>query len=204
MPDGSDRSHTSHQHHGPDHLARLWAPWRSSYVTGDVGHQLPGLNEEQDAADEPTVTCVFCQVSADHAPDDAQALVVYRGAKVYVVLNAYPYNPGHVMVVPYRHVAELTDVDDHEMAETWALTRRAVEIVGDAMSPQGFNVGMNLGRASGAGIADHLHQHVVPRWAGDTNFMTTTGSSTRVLSQALAEVYAVLAPAFSRSEGGSG
>ncbi|MEX0592573.1 MAG: HIT domain-containing protein [Nitriliruptoraceae bacterium] len=200
--DGSDRPDASRQRPAPDHLARLWAPWRSGYVTGDADSQPPALDEAQDPAAATTGTCVFCNAPAGGSTGDERALVVHRGATVYVVLNAYPYNPGHVMVVPYRHVADLVDLDDGELAEIWALTKTAVAVLGHALSPGGFNVGMNLGRASGAGIADHLHQHVVPRWAGDTNFMTTTGSSTRVLSQALTEVHAVLAPAFGRGQGG--
>jgi len=202
QPEDNDRVDTSRQRRVPDHLARLWAPWRSSYVTGDADDQQPELNQVQGPVDETAPACVFCNIPAGDATDDARALVVHRGVTVYVILNAYPYNPGHVMVVPYRHVADLVDLDNRELAEMSTLTQCAVEALGNALSPDGFNLGMNLGRASGAGIADHLHQHVVPRWAGDTNFMTTTGASTRVLPQALAEVYAVLAPAFSGCQGG--
>lgn len=180
---------------GQDRLARLWAPWRSAYVAGEQA-------AEPSEPGQPTGACVLCALGAT-APDRQRAsLVVARGSAAYVVLNAYPYNPGHVMIVPYRHVDRLEDLTEDEADEVWRLTRLSVVVVTSAMQADGANLGMNLGKAGGAGIADHLHQHVVPRWAGDTNFITTAGASTRVLPQALEEVYDRLEPAYRRLSDG--
>ncbi|MDP9068759.1 MAG: HIT domain-containing protein [Actinomycetota bacterium] len=137
--------------------------------------------------------CIFC----DHLTqgDDAAANILYRGEHVFAILNAFPYNTGHLMVAPLRHVADVSDLDVAERGELFELTCRAVDIVRDAMGAQGFNTGMNLGAAGGAGIPGHLHMHVVPRWGGDTNFMTVTGN-TKVLPEMLADTYAKLKPAF--------
>jgi ATP adenylyltransferase len=118
--------------------------------------------------------------------DDEAGLVVHRGEHCYVVLNLFPYNPGHVMVVTFRHVAGYDELTDAEAQETAALTRAAIQALRQASAPQGFNVGMNLGAVAGAGIAAHLHQHIVPRWGGDTNFMPVVGA-TRVLPQLLVD-----------------
>ncbi len=143
----------------------LWAPWRIEYVTGAKGGE-----------------CVFC--AAASTDDDAARLVVERLRRCLTMLNAFPYAPGHVMIVPNRHVAGLEDLLDDEALELMQLARRAIAALSDAMAPAGFNVGLNLGVVAGAGIADHLHLHVVPRWQGDTNFMPVL-ADTHVLPQAL-------------------
>ena len=163
-----------------DHLQRLWTPWRQAYVTDP---------------DAPSRGCPFCRLP-DRGPEhDEESLIVYRGDAVFVILNAFPYNPGHVMVVPFRHLddyAGLTPAELHEMAD---LTQRAVRILRMTTGAHAFNIGLNIGGIAGAGIADHIHQHVVPRWGGDTNFMPVIGQ-TRVLPELLAETYARVAPAF--------
>jgi ATP adenylyltransferase len=131
---------------------RLWAPWRLEYVTG--GGDADG--------------CIFC---AKAEAEDVEELVVHRGERAFVVMNLYPYSNGHLMVAPYRHVARPGDLDAGERAEVWALLDRAIGVLTAVMAPHGFNAGLNLGRVAGAGVEDHLHMHVVPRWNGDTNFM---------------------------------
>ncbi len=137
--------------------------------------------------------CVFC----DHlAQDDDEAVhILYRGSLAFVVLNAFPYNTGHLMVAPLRHAGDLVELTDDERRELMELTSRSVEIIRDVMGAEGFNTGMNLGAAGGAGIPGHLHMHVVPRWNGDTNFMPIVGE-TKVLPEMLADTYAKLRPAF--------
>jgi ATP adenylyltransferase len=144
-------------------------------------------------ASDPT-GCVFCEALAREADEP---LLLYRGRTCFVILNLYPYNNGHLMVVPNRHVATLTDAAPAELAELMALTRHAEIALGEVYRPQGLNVGMNLGRPAGAGIADHLHVHVVPRWSGDTNFMSVLGN-VRVLPEELAATAARLKPIFER------
>ncbi len=163
----------------PDELQRLWTPHRMAYIKGEGK---PAEGEQ----------CPFCHIPA--LPDE-EGLVVARGSLVYAVLNLYPYNSGHLMVVPYRHVPDYTDLDAAECAEVAAFTQRAMVAVRQASGAQGFNIGMNLGMVAGAGIAGHLHQHVVPRWGGDTNFMPVVGH-TRVLPQLLADTRALLARAW--------
>jgi len=154
----------------------LWAPWRASYV---MEEKPPG--------------CVFCVLPA--GGDDAAAHILYRGTHCFVILNAYPYNNGHLMVVPYTHIADLADLDGATAGEMMALAQRSLIVLRETLRPTGVNVGVNQGTAAGAGIADHVHLHVVPRWVGDSNFMTVVGG-TRVLPQALLDSYALLAPAF--------
>ncbi len=156
---------------GPDAWERLWTPHRMAYIRGE------NKPRHNDAGDE----CAFCR-----APglDDAESLVVARGATAYAVLNLYPYNSGHLMVCPYRHVADYTELEDAEVRELADLTRRAMRALRTASGAQGFNIGMNQGAIAGAGIAGHLHQHVVPRWGGDTNFMPVVGH-TRTMPQLL-------------------
>jgi ATP adenylyltransferase len=137
--------------------------------------------------------CIFCDQLA--AGDDQAAHILYRGGKAFVMLNAFPYNTGHLMVVPLRHVAELHDLDSTELAGLMELTSRSVDIVKEAMTPEGFNVGMNLGAVAGAGVPGHLHIHVVPRWGGDTNFMAVVGE-TKVLPEMIADTDAKLRPRF--------
>jgi ATP adenylyltransferase len=162
-----------------DAFERLWTPHRMAYIKG----------EGKPASDDE---CPFCR-----APglSDEDALILARGTTVYAVLNLYPYNSGHLMAVPYRHVADYTDLTVEESAELADFTRRAMVAVRAASGAQGFNIGMNQGSVAGAGIAAHLHQHVVPRWGGDTNFMPIVGH-TRVLPQLLAESRALLADAW--------
>jgi ATP adenylyltransferase len=138
--------------------------------------------------------CVFCDALAREVEEP---LLLYRGRTCFVILNLYPYNNGHLMVVPNRHVATLTAAAPDELAELMALTRHAEIALTEAYRPQGLNVGMNLGRPAGAGIADHLHVHVVPRWSGDTNFMSVVGN-VRVLPEELAATAARLKPIFDR------
>jgi ATP adenylyltransferase len=162
-------------------MERLWSPWRLAYVTGSR---------------EPEGRCIFCAAGAlEDSPDDA--LVVARGRATFVILNRYPYNNGHLMVVPCRHVATLAATTLDERAELIEFTRRSEVALADAYRADGINVGMNLGRSAGAGIADHLHVHVVPRWSGDTNFMTVVGE-TRVLPEDLATTAARLRAIFER------
>ena len=159
-------------------MERLWSPWRMAYVTGTRSD--PG--------------CIFCQ--ALDIPSQA-SLVVYRGDRAFVILNLYPYNNGHLMVVPRRHIAALAEAEREELHELMELTRRAEIALTEAYTPHGLNVGLNLGRAAGAGVADHLHIHLVPRWNGDTNFMTVV-SDVRVLPESLEESAARLRPIFDR------
>ncbi len=153
----------------PDGFARLWMPHRMAYIKG-----------ENKPAGQEGDGCPFCQIPS---LSDEDGLIVARGGLVYSVLNLYPYNAGHLMVLPYRHVADYTDLDEAETAELAAFTKRAMTALRTASGAQGFNIGMNMGSVAGAGIAAHLHQHVVPRWGGDTNFMPVVGH-TRVLPAA--------------------
>ncbi len=139
--------------------------------------------------------CVFCEAAAQ--ADGPGSLVVFRGTGCYVLLNLYPYNNGHLMVVPNRHVATLAEASAAELAELIDLTRRAEIALTEAYQPQGLNIGVNVGRPAGAGIVDHLHVHVVPRWAGDTNFMSVVGN-VRVLPEELPQTAARLRPIFER------
>lgn len=159
-----------------DRLARLWAPFRMAYVSGDREPQ----------------GCPFCRIPS---LSDDESLVVARGQSCYAVLNRYPYNPGHLMVVPYRHVGDLDALDDHELAELGYMTRTAVRVIRAISNPHGFNTGLNLGGAAGGSLSEHLHQHVVPRWGGDANFMTVIGGS-KVLPQLLHETRDLLAEAW--------
>lgn len=165
-------------------LEHLWAGWRGEYVTA-AGAAAPATADGSppSAADDPKV-CVFCRL-ASSGPPSAENGVVWLGTTTYVVLNAYPYASGHLMVVPRRHVAGLGDLGDDEGTEMWAALRAAVGALETAFGPDGMNVGANLGRAAGAGIPRHVHLHAVPRWYGDTNFMTAVGG-TRVLPETLA------------------
>ena len=140
--------------------------------------------------------CPFCRIPT---LDDRDGLVVARGESVYAVLNLHPYNPGHLMVVPYRHVADLEDLTDDESAGLADFTRRAVIAIKTAATPHGFNVGLNLGHVAGGSLADHLHQHVVPRWGGDANFITVL-AQTKVIPQLLAETRDMLAEAWPVAE----
>lgn len=166
----------------PDQFQRLWTPHRMAYIKG----------ESKPTGSGPGDGCPFCRIPR---MTDEDGLIVRRGEVAFAVLNLYPYNSGHLMVVPYRHVADYTDLEDTETAEVALFTQRAVTALRKASGAHGFNVGMNLGTVAGAGIADHLHQHVVPRWGGDTNFMPVVGQ-TKVLPQLLRDTRQLLADAW--------
>jgi ATP adenylyltransferase len=155
----------------------LWAPWRIEYITGP----------KSDA-------CVFCTAASDAQPAQPWQRPLDRGHRCFTLLNTFPYTPGHVMVAPYRHLGSLEELDGEELSELMALARRAVAAQRRAMSPDGFNLGLNLGAVAGAGIADHLHLHVVPRWNGDNSFMPVL-ADIRVVPQALEATYEVLTQA---------
>jgi ATP adenylyltransferase len=163
-------------------LDHLWSPWRLEYVTGN----------------KPDTGCVFCLAQAgDAANSDQRALIVHQRTTCYVILNLYPYNNGHLLVVPFRHVpslAALTVEERHEMADLQALCER---VLTEAYTPHGINLGVNLGKPAGAGVLEHVHVHIVPRWNGDTNFMTVVGT-TRVLPEDLPQSAARLKPIFAR------
>jgi ATP adenylyltransferase len=154
----------------PDGWARLWAPHRLEYLRGE--------NRPLDTND---IACPFCAIPKK---TDEEGLIVFRGDTAYVVMNLYPYNPGHLLVCAYRHVADLTDLSDAERNEISALTAHAMQTIRKVSAPEGFNLGMNQGAISGAGVAAHIHQHVVPRWSGDANFMPIIGK-TKVMPQLL-------------------
>jgi ATP adenylyltransferase len=183
-PRGEDESRAFVQQDGvgvPDELQRLWTPHRMAYIKGQDKPE----GEDVDG-------CPFCRLPG---LPDADALIVARGEQVYGVLNLYPYNPGHLMVVPFRHVADYTDLSQAETVELAEFTQKAMTVARMVAAPHGFNVGMNQGVIAGAGIAAHLHQHVVPRWGGDSNFMPVIGH-TKVLPQLLGETRSLLAKAW--------
>ena len=159
-------------------MDRIWSPWRHSYVT---------------RSEEPA-GCVFCIA---RTIGEGRQLIVHEGTLAYVILNKFPYNAGHLMVVPHRHVAHLAGLEDGELAEMAKLTQLCERVLTGAYSPQGLNVGMNLGRPAGAGIVDHLHIHLVPRWNGDTNFITVVGEA-RVLPEELPMTASRLRPMFAQ------
>jgi len=153
---------------------RLWAPWRGVYVGKEHGEE-----------------CIFCEKLNAGAGKDQENYVLYRGDKVFVLLNIYPYNNGHLMVVPKRHLGDIEELTFDEMQELFAVTQRMVRVQRRAFNPDGFNIGINLGKVAGAGIPGHLHVHIVPRWGGDTNFMPVL-SDVRVISEALEATYTKL------------
>jgi len=148
---------------------RLWAPWRIEYI----------LSEKEEG-------CLFCRVISEDRDDEN--LILYRGEKAYIILNKYPYNNGHLMIVPYRHVPNIEDLDDDELLEICRLTILSIKLLKHVMKPEGFNIGANIGKAAGAGIEEHFHLHIVPRWVGDTNFMPIIGD-TKVVVEAIRETY---------------
>ena len=161
-----------------DHLQRLWTPYRMTYLA-EAPLKRDNVDSEQPFTDIPRLS-------------DEEGLVVARGELVYVVLNLYPYNPGHLMVVPYRRVSELEDLTEAESAELMAFTQKAIRVIKNVSRPHGFNVGLNLGTTAGGSLAEHLHVHVVPRWGGDANFITIIGGS-KVIPQLLRETRQLLA-----------
>ena len=150
-------------------MEQLWAPWRIEYIekTREGG-------------------CVLCQKPRED--DDEANFILFRGQSNFVILNAFPYNPGHLMVAPYRHTANLQDLTDEEAKEHCNLVKKGLELLKETLKPAGFNVGLNIGKVAGAGIEGHLHTHIVPRWQGDANFMPVL-SDTRVISEALIATY---------------
>jgi ATP adenylyltransferase len=167
---------------------RLWAPWRIEYIQ-KVAHRPVGERVSEGSDDE----CIFCSKPA--LGDDARALIPFRGERCYVILNAFPYNTGHVMVAPYEHTGDLAGLDAATATELMGLTQRSLRAIAAAYGPDGHNIGVNLGRIAGAGFTDHVHMHVVPRWAGDTNFMPVI-ADTRVVNQSIEDGYVALRDAF--------
>lgn len=151
-------------------MENIFAPWRMAYIN----------------APKKQEGCIFCDFPKEE--DDEERLLLYRGKRCFVLCNAYPYNPGHVMVAPYRHTAVYESLDDEELLELHRLGGRCIEALKSAMNPQGFNLGLNLGKVAGAGFDGHLHLHVVPRWNGDTNFMPVLGE-VRVIAEGLNATY---------------
>jgi diadenosine tetraphosphate (Ap4A) HIT family hydrolase len=157
-------------------LEHLWAGWRREYI-------VEATERERSGAPHSPSECVFCAL-AESGPPSEENLVVWRGELTFVAMNAYPYASGHVLVLPLRHVGPMADLTDAESDELWSATRRSVGAIEKAYDPDGLNMGANLGRAAGAGLPGHLHLHVLPRWSGDTNFMTSV-ADTRVLPETL-------------------
>ena len=157
-------------------MKTLWTPWRIQYI---LGKKRRG--------------CLFCMKAQSPVERDRENYILYRGETCYIMLNIFPYTNGHMMIAPYRHEASIERLDDRSLYEMIALTRASVAALTRALSPAGFNVGMNLGKVAGAGVADHLHMHVVPRWQGDVNFMSVL-AETRLIPQALDDTYDKLLP----------
>jgi ATP adenylyltransferase len=151
-------------------MDHIYSPWRKEYFDRDKNNP----------------ACVFCEAAKQ--PDNPENLIIFRGKLAFVILNRYPYTSGHLMVVPFLHCKDLVDLPDETLLETMQLTQKAVSVLGQEYQPQGFNIGMNLGAVAGAGITEHLHMHVVPRWQGDANFVSVIGQ-TRVLPETLEETY---------------
>jgi len=159
---------------------RLWSPWRAKYIASGVDAESP--------------TCVFCEIGRD-TENDLSNYVVFRGQLNFVALNLFPYITGHLLVIPYGHLGEFDSASKDVTDEMMDLTKRSQAALREVYKPAGFNMGMNLGAAAGAGIVDHIHIHILPRWSGDTNFMTTV-AETRVLPESLADTYAKLRAQF--------
>lgn len=161
-------------------MESLWAPWRERFI---LCEKEPG--------------CFLCRTAKEN--HDRKNLILYRGRKCFVILNRYPYNTGHLMVAPYRHVGQLDKLKDEELTELLKISQFCVRVLNSAMKPQGINLGMNLGKVSGAGVADHIHFHIVPRWQGDTNFMPIL-AGTKVISVGLSNTYSRLKKEWRRLE----
>ena len=160
-------------------MERLWTPWRMEYILSKKSGQ-----------------CIFCDML--EAGDDRSCYILHRGQRAFVVLNRYPYNNGHLMVVPYEHVASLEDLDEKTLSELMQLVNKGMAALRETMNPHGFNIGANLGKAAGAGVDDHVHIHVVPRWEGDTNFMTIL-AGIRMVPEMLDQTCSRLGAAFEES-----
>ncbi len=161
-------------------MERIWSPWRMAYIQA-------AKEQGEDGG------CIFCDLPAEG--DDVRTMILARGELAFVIVNSFPYNPGHLMVAPFRHVGAFTSLEAAELADVDALVARSIRALEQEMEPHGYNLGMNLGRVAGAGIPDHVHWHLVPRWNGDTNFMPVVGQ-TRVMPELLAETARRLAPRF--------
>jgi len=157
----------------------IWAPWRSKYI-----------KEVTEGKQDKKQSCIFCEVVKK---SDEEALILYRGKSCYVIMNLYPYNTGHIMVIPYRHVPSIEHLDATELLEMMQLVKISIKIIKKALNPDGFNIGINLGRAAGAGVEEHVHIHVVPRWVGDANFMPIV-AGVKILPQDVRETYNLLKP----------
>ena len=173
MPNCAPSEPSSPQCESPSSSRPLWAPWRIDYIRGE----------------RPDIKCEFCHAAASE--DDQQALVLARGSSCFVIMNRYPYTSGHLMVCPNRHLHDFNELTTSELTEIMSYTQKAIATLRTCMTPQGFNVGFNLGEAAGAGIADHIHLHIVPRWSGDTNFMPVL-AHTRVMPEALDQTWKLL------------
>ncbi len=168
-------------------MEKLWSPWRSQYIEGF---------KDKDGSEE----CVFCRAVKEDENSD-ESLIVYRGKFNFIMLNLYPYNNGHLMIIPNRHLSELADLTPEERAEVMDLQALTIEALREVMKPHGFNIGANLGKAAGAGIDTHLHFHIVPRWTGDTNFMPVLGE-VKVISQDLLTTKKKLSEVYRKLAGG--
>ncbi len=158
-------------------MKQIWAPWRIQYIEM-----------------EKPEGCIFCDKPKENS--DVQNYILYRGEKNFVIMNSYPYNPGHLIVAPYEHIANMEDLSDEALYEHWRMVNFSLKILRQVYKPGGFNVGINMGRAAGAGVEKHVHTHIVPRWNGDTNFMQVM-ADVKVMPQALAETYEKLKGKFS-------
>lgn len=161
-------------------MKRLWAPWRMEYILSEI---------------EGTEGCIFCDFPKED--QDEKNLITYRTEKCFVIMNKYPYNNGHVMVVPYMHTGDLLQLDDTVMLNMQQTIRKSIQVLNNVMHPHGLNIGMNLGRTAGAGIDEHLHYHIVPRWTGDTNFMPVVGEA-KVISESLKASWKKISDEFTR------
>ncbi len=163
-------------------METMWAPWRMKYV-----------GEPKKSPDK----CIFCDKPLQKT--DRENCILFRGASCFIILNAYPYNNAHAMIIPYRHCSDIAVLTTNESAEMWQLATRYKNALEAAFHPEGYNIGMNLGRVAGAGIDQHLHLHILPRWNGDTNFMSSV-ANTRVISQEIFETYDLLKPYFETNQ----
>ncbi len=157
-------------------MEQIWAPWRIEYIEM-----------------EKPEGCILCDKPKEN--NDALNYILYRGDKNFIIMNSYPYNPGHLMIAPYRHIANLEELSDEELHEHYQIVSKSLKVLRQVFNPGGFNIGINMGREAGVGIEEHLHTHIVPRWHGDTNFMPVI-SDVKVLPQALAETYEKLKDKF--------
>ncbi|PIE32356.1 HIT family hydrolase [candidate division KSB3 bacterium] len=160
-------------------MQRLWAPWRMAYI----------LSEKEQG-------CFFCQ-KLRQVTDDERNFVLHRREHAFALLNIYPYNNGHILIAPYAHVGSLSELQREQITEVFEVTQLCERVLSNAVHPDGFNIGVNVGKAAGAGVEEHLHVHIVPRWNGDTNYMTTA-SNTRVIPQTLEDTYSALSPLFAQ------